>query len=121
MAVRSPRRHLTLQMAPKLKSYPAQWHDHRLVLACRKCQKKLKHQDDLKPMANLKRTIKKHNQGRPTPLHILNVKCMNLCPKNAVTLCIPVQAEGRLLILRSEANIDELYLTTTPVASLHPQ
>lgn len=110
-------------MADALKSYPAPWHEHRLVLACRKCQKKLKGQANLKPLANLRKAVKKHNPSHPTPLHILNVKCMDLCPKNAVTICLPGLSDDRVRLLRSQDDLDALYspLRPTPVALVPPQ
>ena len=95
-------------MPKEMKSYPAPWQG-KLILACRKCQKKLKKSDDLKPLANLKKTIKAQNKRFPeAPLHILNVPCMDLCPKDAVTICIPSQADNRLRILRTEDDIQNL-------------
>ena len=96
-------------MADQLKSYPSHWQGQRLVLACRKCQKKLKHSGDLKPLANLRKTVKRHNKGHQNPLYLMNVSCMDLCPRNAVALCLPGLADDRLLLLRSEDGLDALY------------
>ncbi len=86
-----------------MKSYPPTW-EGKLLLACWKCQKKLQGQ----PLAKLKKAIKRRNKQQVGgPFHLINVPCMDLCPKDAVTICFP--AEGRLSILRSVAEIDELY------------
>jgi hypothetical protein len=91
-----------------LKSYPATW-EGSLVLACRKCQKKLKGNDDLAALAKLKKSIKRHNKRHPeSPVHLIGVPCMDLCPKDAVTVLLP-QEPRRLSILRSEEDIDQLY------------
>jgi predicted metal-binding protein len=91
-----------------LKSYPATWKGH-LVLACQKCQKKLKGNDELAALAKLKKSVKRHNKRHPdAPIHLVRVPCMDLCPKDAVTVVLP-QQPGRLSILRSEADIDQLY------------
>lgn len=88
-------------MGTGLKSYPAPWQGE-LILACRKCQKKLKTDKDLQPLAKLKKTIKRHNKEHPDhALDVINVPCMDLCPKNGVTVCRPERDSSRLLILRS--------------------
>lgn len=80
------------------------------MLACRKCQKKLKANRHLLKLANLKKTIKRRNREHPdTPIHVLNVPCMDLCPKNGVTVCKPAEGSLHLSILRSKVEIDQLY------------
>ncbi len=80
----------------------------RLILACRKCQKKLKGYDGLHALAKLKRTFKRHNeQHSEQTLEILNVPCMGLCPKNGVAVCDPCKPL-RLSILRSAEDIERL-------------
>jgi ribosomal protein L34E len=55
------------------KTYPVQW-EGQLILACRKCQKKLKGDPDLRPLAKLKKTVKRFNKRYPEKaLHIINV------------------------------------------------
>jgi hypothetical protein len=96
-------------MHSEFKSYPAPW-EGRLILACRKCQKKLKGDMNLHSLAKLRRAIKERNRRHPElQLHILNTPCMDLCPKSGVTICDPREFPGRLFILRSENDIDELY------------
>jgi predicted metal-binding protein len=96
-------------MALELKSYPAPW-TGMLLLACRKCQKKLKKDDDLEALANLKKTVKRRNRKSGQELlHIINVECMDLCPGGGVTVCVPSQSTDRLLILRSTEDLDRLY------------
>jgi predicted metal-binding protein len=95
-------------MATDLKAYPASW-EGRLILACRKCQKKLKHDPDLRSLAKLKRTIKRHNKEQPDKLlHIINVPCMDLCPKDGVTVCRPDRDSSSLSILRSREELRQL-------------
>jgi hypothetical protein len=86
-----------------LKSYPAQW-DGRLLLACRKCQKKIKRGNGSKALARLKKTVKK----RMGEMHLVNVPCMDLCPKNGVTVCVPAISDERLFILRSASDLEEI-------------
>jgi predicted metal-binding protein len=92
----------------KIKSYPARWQGE-LMLACKKCQKKLKKNDDLASLANLKKTVKERNKRGPaTWLHIVNVPCMDLCPKDAVAICMPARAADRLMILRGKKDLEVL-------------
>jgi len=96
-------------MANSLKSYPPTW-EGDLLLACRKCQKKLRGEPGMRPLARLKKTIKRHNKQNPlVALHLISVPCMNLCPKGAVTICLPASQPATLSIIRTEGDIDELY------------
>lgn len=90
------------------KSYPASW-EGELVLACRKCQKKLKGHDRLRGLAKLKKTVKRHNKEHPDQLlHVMNVPCMDLCPKDAVTVCCPERDAKLLRVLRDEKDLYSL-------------
>jgi hypothetical protein len=96
-------------MANCLKSYPPTW-EGDLLLACRKCQKKLKGEPGMRALARLKKTIKRHNKLHPVvALHLISVPCMDLCPKGAVTICLPASQSAMLSIIRKEEDIDELY------------
>jgi predicted metal-binding protein len=86
-----------------LKSYPATW-DGTLLLVCRKCQKKIKHGNGPKALSSLKKASKK----RRLSLHVLSVPCMDLCPKNGVTVCVPGVSDERLFILRGASDLDEV-------------
>jgi hypothetical protein len=96
-------------VANDLKSYPPTWAGG-LLLACRKCQKKLKGEPGMRTLAKLKKTIKRHNKEHPgATLHLISVPCMDLCPKNAITICLPATKPAKLSILRNENEIDWLY------------
>ena len=95
-------------MGSALKSYSARW-GGELILACRKCQKKLKDSGHLRALAKLKKTVKQHNKQHPErQLHVINVPCMDLCPKDGVTVCRPERDSNRLSILRSLNDIERL-------------
>ena len=95
-------------MADALKPYPTSW-EGELVLACRKCQKKLKSHKDRGALASLKRTVKRFNKEHPDKLlHVINVPCMDLCPKDGVTVCCPERDGKHLLIMRSPHDIERL-------------
>lgn len=92
-------------MGSTLKSYPASW-EGELILACRKCQKKLKSDNDLHSLAKLKKSVKRHNKEHPErQLNLINVPCMDLCPKDGVTVCFPARNSNLLSILRSSEDL----------------
>jgi hypothetical protein len=96
-------------MKDNVKSYPVPWQG-QLILASRKCQKKLKGDLTLPVLAKLKKTIKRRNMERPDlALHIINVPCMDLCPKDGVTVCYPARDLSRLIVLRSVEDIEMLF------------
>jgi predicted metal-binding protein len=91
------------------KSYPAPWQS-QIILACRKCQKKLKGDQDRRELAQLRKTCKRHNKKHPDQaLHIINVPCLDLCPKDGVTICNPAQRPVRLMILRNEDDLKAMF------------
>jgi len=92
-------------MAEAPKTYSAPWKGE-LILACRKCQKKLVRDQTLKELAKFKKTVKRYNAAHPDhQLHVMNVACMDLCPKNGVTVCCPERESLRLLVMRREADL----------------
>ena len=96
-------------MANASKTYAAPWHG-QILLACRKCQKKLKSDSDLRALAKLKQTIKRRNKEHlHQPLHVIKVACMDLCPKDGVTVCRPAREPNRLSIVRNEEDIEKLF------------
>ena len=96
-------------MAKELKTYAAPW-DGQLILACRKCQKKLKGHHGLHALSKLKAAVKRRNAEHPgQALHVLNVPCMDLCPKDGVTVCDPAETPLRLSILRSKGDIEKMF------------
>ena len=63
----------------------------------------------MRVLAKLKKTVKRYNQENPDRLvHVINVPCMDLCPKNGVTVCCPGRDPSRLSILRSDGDLDLL-------------
>lgn len=99
----------SLMISSRFKSYPAPW-DGLLVLACRKCQKKLKKEKRSRELGNLKKAVKLRNGHDQNPLHIVNVPCMDLCPKHGVTVCLPSRSPEQLFILRDEKDLQSLPL-----------
>ena len=94
-------------MKDPIKTYTSPW-EGRLILVCQKCQRKLKGNDGLHALAKLRKTVKRHNKLHLTKtLEIVNVSCMDLCPKNGVAVCDPCHPT-RLSILRSTDDIERL-------------
>jgi hypothetical protein len=55
-------------------------------------------------------TIKRHNKRHPdAALHLISVACMDMCPKGAVTICMPAKQPTMLSILRKEEEIQGFY------------
>jgi predicted metal-binding protein len=95
-------------MAAAPKIYPASW-EGELILACRKCQKKLKADESLPALAKLKKTVKHYNKQHPDRrLHVINVPCMDLCPRDGVTVCRPAHDASRLSVIRSAGDLLQL-------------
>jgi hypothetical protein len=90
------------------KTYPAPWQG-TLILACKKCQKRLKKNDGPKALSNLKKTFKSLNKlNAGNPLHVLSMSCVDLCPGNGVVICVPAETQDRLQILWSEEDLEKL-------------
>jgi hypothetical protein len=92
-----------------LRSYRAPWKGE-LLLVCRKCQKKLKHEKN--GLAKLRKALKKrarHDENGPR-FHVLEVPCLKMCPEGGITVCTQRQVgRGECSIVRSSADIDALY------------
>ncbi|ADW67899.1 hypothetical protein [Granulicella tundricola] len=88
---------------PKLRTYPTKWPS--ILLACRKCQKKLKGTD----LSRLKKLLKSQAKqtGTPPP-HLIPVSCLKLCPKGGVAVCTQsglTQTPPQLSILYSPQDL----------------
>lgn len=93
-------------MSDALKAYASPW-DGRLILACKKCQKKMKEHPEHGALARLKKAIKEKQSGGER-IHVLNVPCMDVCPKRGVAVVDPRQRRKGLYILRDEDDLDGL-------------
>lgn len=87
-------------MDEALKSYPARWIGPTL-LACKKCQKKLKKAGGCKRLAKLRKSAKKLSPA----VHVVDVGCMDLCPKGGVAVCKPESGGDRLYVVRSVEDV----------------
>ena len=92
-----------------LRTFPAPWKGF-IVLACRKCQKKLKHGSSIPEISNLKKALKQRAMEADNRLHVLQVPCLKLCPKDAVTVCTPHQlARNTCSVVSTSDDLDALY------------
>ena len=83
----------------------------QLLLACGKCQRKLKKGDDPEGLASFKKLLKKAAKQSPTAprIHILRVPCLDMCPKAGIAVCTPAQvARHECSILRTKDDINVL-------------
>ncbi len=82
----------------------------QIVLVCRKCQKKL-HGGKKNKIAKLGKVLKKQGrQEEDAPrLRVIQVSCLNVCPKGGVTVCTQSQlARNECCIVRTPADLDAL-------------
>lgn len=107
-----------------MKPIKADWTD--VVLVCRKCARKLDggfgpEADQPLPKA-LRAAIARHEGGKPmkkprrkgTRVAVIEVPCLDICPKNAV-IVIPAGAPGRWLSVPRGADLDALLADIAPV------
>lgn len=83
---------------------------HHAVLVCRKCSKKVDGgfgPDRNEPLARALRRSLGMKKGRKAAAGIIEVSCLGVCPKGAVTVVNGAQARDWLLV-RPGADLDEL-------------
>lgn len=82
----------------------------KAVLVCRKCSKKLDGGFGPDGDERLAKALRKHlalKKGRKAAAGIVEVNCLGVCPKGAVTVVNGAQAREWLLVRRG-ADLDEL-------------
>jgi hypothetical protein len=90
-----------------MQSYPIPWKG-QLVLACGKCQKKLKRSKGSKLSKALKRRARRDQEG--LRLRVVEVACLKMCPKGGITVCTQGQVgRNECSIVRNRADVDSLY------------
>lgn len=81
------------------------------VLVCRKCSKKLKNKgfgpDGDRPLAKALRKHLRVGKGRTARAGIIEVGCLDLCPRHAVTV-VDTRHPDRWLMVRPGADLDQL-------------
>jgi hypothetical protein len=94
-----------------MQSYPIPWKG-QLVLACGKCQKKLKRNKTKDGSAKLSKALKKRGQRDEDglKLRVIEVGCLKMCPKGGITVCTQGQlGRNECSIVRTQADLDSLY------------
>ena len=96
-----------------LKSYKGPWKG-QLLLACGKCQRKLKKDDlgDEHGLGKLSKALKHRSKRDEGGLELLVIKtqCLKVCPKRGVAVCTRAQVgSGRCSIVRTGDDVDALY------------
>jgi Fe-S-cluster-containing hydrogenase component 2 len=93
---------------PALHTYSPPWKGE-LVLACRKCQRRIRKQHGRHPLARIRRWFRKRGKRDPlgSAVHVIDIPCVKLCPRNAVTII--TQRQAGVAVARSEADLERLY------------
>jgi hypothetical protein len=103
-----------------LRLYPIPWQGDA-VFACLKCQRKLKKSKDLKALRKVAKWFRKRSSRsaeRP-PVSVIGMSCVDLCPKNGVTIFSARQLvcqRPAVRIVRSESDLEQIYCELTDVA-----
>lgn len=83
---------------------------HNAILVCRKCEKKLDGGFGPDGDQRLAKALKKHlslKKGRKASVGIVEVSCLGVCPKGAVTV-VNGSASRDWLLVRPGADLDAL-------------
>ena len=111
---------------PRLKTFVGPWtrKGKQLLLACGKCQRKLKDDGDQTGLAKLRKVVKhRAKAGRlDVDFNVITTKCLKVCPRKGVAVCTQAQlGEGRGATVRSVADVDLLLAACAadPVYVLH--
>jgi hypothetical protein len=104
--------HYRQPMNPK--TYPAPW-DGNLILACRRCQKRLRKSDHPPAFAKLKKWLKaraRQDGLKKNALHVIEIPCQKICPKGGLVVLGQSQLASRpagFSIIRNQAEMESFY------------
>jgi hypothetical protein len=96
------------------KTHPTPW-DTNLILACRRCQKRLRKSEHPPTFAKLKKWLKaraRREDSRKNPLHLIEIPCQKICPKAGVLVISQPQLATHpagFSIIRNEAQMESFY------------
>jgi hypothetical protein len=103
-----------------LRLYSTPWKGEP-VFACLKCQRKLKKGKGLKALRKVAKWFRKRGSRsaeRP-PVSVIGISCVDLCPKNGVTIFSARQLvcqRPAVRIVRSESDLEQFYCELTDTA-----
>ncbi len=94
----------------QIRSYPAPTRGP-FLLACGKCQRKLKDDGAPNGIASLKKALKQRAKAssQKVSVTVLKVPCLKMCPRDGITVCTAAQvAQHQCSIVRTGEDIDAL-------------
>ena len=94
----------------RLKSVRSDWSN--MLLVCKKCSKRAGGGFGPKGRTPLAKALRKHldvKKGRKSVLGIVEVKCLGVCPRGAVTV-INGKAPGEWALVKAGADLDAVAL-----------
>ncbi len=102
-----------LELVPRLRAFNGPWtrKGRQLLLACKKCQRKLKDDGDADGLAKIKKLLKQRakHSGLGVKLVVIETKCLKVCPRGGVAVCTQAQVgAGMGSVVRSVADVDLL-------------
>lgn len=108
-----------------MKSYEAPWKGE-VLLACKRCQKRLRKSKASPDFARLRKWIKWRQRRDPNsgvkPLHVIEIPCQKICPKKGIVILLQphlAAQPARFSIICSEEQMRALYLSmNAPNASM---
>jgi hypothetical protein len=107
-----------IDVSGPLRIYRTPWKGE-LVLACRKCQRKMKKRRGAGALRKVKSWFKKRARQDPEgpTIHVIDVACVKLCPKGGVTIFAQQQLAHHppgVCIARSEEDLEAFYQQLLP-------
>lgn len=94
-----------------MKNYDALW-DGPLILACRRCQKRLRKSGHPPAFAKLRKWLKsrlRKDDRQKNALHVIEIPCQKICPKGGVVCMSQSQLASRpagFCIIHSESQME---------------
>jgi len=89
-----------------LRHYRAPWKG-QLVLACAKCQKRLRRHEGNSKLQKFRKVLQA--AAEPARVRVLDVPCLKLCPKRGVAVCTQEQiGRGECSIVWTEEDVEQL-------------
>lgn len=104
---------MTVAIEPRFRTIPSNWQGAAIV--CRKCSKKLGGGFGPKGKQSLAKALRKASQGkkgRKAAFGVVEVGCLGVCPRGAVTL-IDGSSPGRWLLVPEGADADTVLASLT--------
>ncbi|MGI8772838.1 MAG: hypothetical protein ACR2JE_15540 [Acidobacteriaceae bacterium] len=108
-----------IDLVGPLRIYRTPWKGE-LVLACRKCQKRMKKHGGGGGLSKIKRWFKRRTKtdAEAPVVHVIDVPCVKLCPRGGVTIFSQRQLEHHppaVCIARTVEDLEAFY------RQLHPE